>query len=174
MKFPSPPSLDLARRIAAALLSLLPLTGCTPKSSAPAPGVSVPLAYPVLLIGQRSLDVRDSEEELISIRGASSLNLMERVLLDSEGRLFAVARAEPAAGAKPILLDMGTSPRRHAVEIRERPKPSFAEIRSLVLEQVSDPASVWAGDPRAVEKVRSLSSVGELIEACREAWNWMR
>jgi hypothetical protein len=37
--------------------------------------LSAALTYPVLLIGQSSLDVRDADAALTSIPGASSLNL---------------------------------------------------------------------------------------------------
>jgi hypothetical protein len=35
-------------------------------------------------------------------------------------------------------------------------------------------SSVWAGDGRAVARVRALRDVGELIDASRESWNWTR
>lgn len=86
-------------RLIAALLSLLSFVGCKPNASVPKQaGVSTALVYPVLLIGQSSLNVRDSEDALVSIPGASSLNLVERLLLDSEGRLFKVTRATVVEG----------------------------------------------------------------------------
>jgi hypothetical protein len=136
--------------------------------------VSAALSYPVLLIGQGSLDVRDSEEQLISITGASSLNLMERVILDSSGRLFSVVRATPEKGSTPLWRDMGTSPRRFAVTVSEQRKPSWMAVQELLLEQVKAPNSTWKGDPRAVAKVRSLRTVEEAIAASRESWSWMR
>jgi len=159
----------------AALVSLLSIFGCKPNSSVPKQaGVSTSLTYPVLLIGQSSLDVRDSEDALISIPGASSLNLVERVLLDSQGRVFKITRAAVVEGTSSIILDMGTSRRRFFVEVAEQRRPSWLQIQELVLEQVRSGSSVWAGDERAVARVRALRGVGELIEASRESWNWTR
>jgi hypothetical protein len=157
------------------LLSLLGLLGC--RRSAPPPreaGVSRELRYPVLLVGQAALDVRDSEEALTSITGASSLNLNERAILDSDGRLFAVESAVPVAGQRSPMWDMGTSARRFAVQVSAPRRPSWPEIQDLVLAEVRSPRSTWAGDERAVRKVRSLTSVPTLIEASRESWRWSR
>ena len=162
-------------RRAAALRSLLTTAGC--KASEPLPttaGVSMALQYPVLLIGQRSLDVRDSEAKLIDVRGASSMNLNERVILDSGGRLFTVTRAVPIAGQRSIMLDMGTSPRLFAVTVKDKGVIPWRDVQSLVLAEVKDPRSTWAGDERAVRRVQALTDVKSLIEACRETWKWTR
>jgi hypothetical protein len=162
-------------QLIAALLSLLAFFGCKPNAPVPRQvGVSTALVYPVLLIGQSSLDVRDSEDALVSIPGASSLNLVERLLLDSQGRLFKVTRATVVDGPKSILLDMGTSSRRYFVELSEQSRPSWPKIQELVLEQMHSRSSVWAGNERAVARVRALRGIGELIEASRESWNWTR
>jgi len=75
--------------------------------------------------------VRDSEEALIIVPGASSLSLSERVILESEERLFEVVGARPKKESKPILLDLGTGNRRFEVIVREKKKPRFPETRSL-------------------------------------------
>jgi hypothetical protein len=168
-----------AVRLFAAVLSLFSLKGCKPAPPPPAvAGVSIELKYPVLLIGQKTFDVRDSEAQLINVPGASSLNLIERVLLDSDGRLYEVVSARPEAGSKPILLDMGTGPRKHEVILRELRKPSFEKIQALVLAEIHAPHSYWSDEPgyaeKAEAKIRSLHTVGELIAACGEYWNWTR
>lgn len=158
-----------------AFLSLLLFKGCKPAAAPPAaPGVSIALTYPALLIGQNTFDVRDSEEDLTTTYGYSGLNFVERVILDSDGRLFEVVDAVPSERPKSWLLDLGTSPRHYAVTLREKRKPDLDRIRKLLLEQVNAPNSVWAGDTRAVAKVASLGSVAEAIEACRTSWEWMR
>jgi hypothetical protein len=148
-------------RLIAALFSLLSLTGCKPRSRLPeAPGVSVKLAYPVLLIGQSSVDVRDSEEALISVTGASSLNLNERIILDSDGRLYKVKHAAPVSGQSSPMWSMGTKSRLFYVEVAEQARPAWAEIQRLVLEQIP-------GAP-----VREFREIKELVEASRASWNW--
>jgi hypothetical protein len=165
----------MKKRFVAVLLVLASLHGCKPDTPPPTrPGVSIPLSYPVLLIGQSSLDVRDSQEALTSIPGASSLNLVERWILDSEGRLFDVKRALLVEGQRSIAWDMGTSARHYFVEVSLPRRPAWSEIEALVLEQVRSPAGIWAGDERAVRRVRSLRDAGALIDASREAWNWAR
>lgn len=168
-----------ALRLFAALISLLALKGCKPAPLPPAvAGVSIELKYPVLLIGQKTFDVRDSEAQLINVPGASGLNLIERVILDFDGRLFEVVSARPEEGSKPVLLDLGTSPRRHEVLLREKMKPSFAALQKRVLAEIHAPHSYWSDEPgyaaKAEAKIRSLHTVEELIAACGEYWNWTR
>jgi len=160
------------RRLAA-LVSLLSTFGC--RASEPLPttaGVSLRLQYPVLLIGQASLDVRDSEDALISIQGASSLNLNERTILDSAGHLFKVTRAIPIAGQTPVMLDMGTSDRRYAVVVTDKGALPWSAVQQLVLAEVKKPVSTWAGDERAIRRVQSFTDVKALVEASRESWAW--
>jgi hypothetical protein len=148
-------------RTTAAVFSLLSLFGCRPRASAPEkPGVSIALEYPVLLIGQGSLDVRDSEEALTSIRGASSLNLNERVVLDSQGRLFKVKLARPIRGQESPLWSMGTKDVRYWVDVEKPSRPGWPEIQRLAMEQVHSP------------QVLALKSVSELIAGARESWRW--
>src|SRR5215472_3760525 len=142
VRFPSPAPACIGIFLSAAML-----IGCSGDDAAAAPkdaGVSIALRYPVLLIGQSSLDVRDSEQALTSIRGASSLNLNERVILDSDGRLFKVERAVPIAGQRSILWDMGTSSRRFYVELREERRPSWPQIQDLVVAQLQSAAEASA------------------------------
>ena len=166
------------RHLLALVVPLVLCGGCRPsaadRSPPPPPGTNVALTYPVILIGQGSLDVRDSEARLISFSLASGLNPLERVVLDSDGRLFEITSATPEAGSESPWLSMGNKPRRHAVQLREKSKPSWSQVQSLLLQQVRHPQSLWAGDARAVAKVQSLRSVSEAIAACRESYQWAR
>jgi hypothetical protein len=163
------------RRLAA-VLGLLTTFGCKTSEPPPpaTPGVSMALQYPVLLIGQGSLDVRDSAAALTSIRGASSLNLNERVILDSAGRLFTVTRAEPIAGQGSVMWDMGTSQRLYAVTVAPRDDAQWRDVQDLVVAEVKKPTSLWAGDQRAVRRVQALPDARSLIEACRDTGAWTR
>jgi hypothetical protein len=151
------------------------LPGCGGNDPAPKDaGVSIALRYPVLLIGQASLDVRDSEQALIAIRGDSGLNLNERTILDSDGRLFKITRAVPIAGQRSILWDMGTSDRKFHVTLAEERRPSWREVQQLVLTQFPPSPGAEPGEGRAAARVRGPRNVAELIEASRESWNWSR
>jgi hypothetical protein len=163
------------RTCLAALLALVGLPGCGGEDAAPKEGgVSMALRYPVLLIGQSSLDVRDSAEDLYSIPGASTMNLVERSIIDSDGRLFRVVRAVPVAGQRSILWDMGTSRRDSYVEVAAAGRPPWPEIQARVIEQLRSPTSIWAGDERALARVREMRDVPELIAASRESRSWAR
>jgi len=163
----------LAMRRLLTIASLLSVLGCKVPDPTPATaGVSRPLQYPVLLIGQASLDVRDSEMTLTSITGASSLNLNERVILDSAGHLYKVTGAAPIAGQPSPMLSMGTSTRRYAVTVEDTGQPAWRDVQSLVLAEVRNPRSTWAGDERAIRRVQALRDVASLIAACREGWSW--
>lgn len=162
-----------------AILSLLFLKGCKPAPLPPAvAGVSIELRYPVLLIGQKTFDKRDSAEDLVKVFGYTSLNLIERVILDSDGRLFEVVSSRAEEGSEPIFLSMGTKPTRHEVVLRELKKPSIEKIQKLLLAEVNAPYSFWANEPgfveKAEEKIRSLQSVEEVIASCGEHWSWTR
>lgn len=159
-----------------AILSLFSLKGCKPASppTVVTPGVSIEMAYPVVLIGQGSLDVKDSVDDVIGIHGYSGINLIERVILDSDGRIFEIVESFQEPGRKPWFLDMGTSVRSYEVIVREKKKPEMTKIRELFLEQVNSPRSYWSGDPNAIARVESLGSVTEAIEACRTPWEWMQ
>lgn len=161
--------------LVSALLSLFSFKGCKPASppAAVTPGVSIEMTFPVVLIGQGSLDVKDSVGDVIGIHGSSGINLIERIVLDSDGRLFDIVDAIQEPGGKPWFLDMGTSVRRYEVILREKPRTKFPKIRELFLEQVNAPNSYWSGNPKAVAKVESLQTVAEAIEACRTPWEWM-
>ena len=155
------------------LCSLLGLLGCEPHAGAPEkPGISQALTYPVLLIGQASLDVRDDENALISIPGASSLNLLERVVLDSQGDLFTVTQASVVAGQASPMWSMGTQARVFSVTLVKQKRPSWAHVQRLVLEQVAKPNSIWNDDPQAKAKVQAFTDVAELLAASRTSWGW--
>ena len=95
------------------LLSLTLLTGCrSAKPSAPSapssPGTSVKLVYPVVLIGQGSLTVRDDELTLTTTTLASGLNFLERRIVDSTGAVYEIKSSAAVDPASPWWRDMGT------------------------------------------------------------------
>ncbi len=136
-------------------------------------GTSVELAYPVLLIGQASLDVRESMELLTAVRGHSSLNLNERHILDSQGRLVQVKRAVLLPGQPSILSSMGNRDQLFFLELAELRRPNLERIKKLVSEQVEAPNSIHRDKARAVQEIGKLRDVKEIIKAVREPANWL-
>ena len=107
------------------------------------------------------------------INSASSVNLVERLLLDSQGRLFKATSATVVKGLQSIILDVGTSRRRYSFEVAEQYRPSWQQIQELALEQVRSSSSVWAGDARAVAACARCAAL-KLNRTSRESWNWTR
>jgi|SRR5215471_18593717 len=150
------------------------LTGCSSpaKKVYTEAGTSLPLVYPVLLIGQNTVDVRDDMKTLVSTSLSSSLNFVERKLVDSSGAIFEVKSATPVGAGKPWWSDMGTSQRSHFLELEKSRSYGFAEVKRLLLEQVESERSVWRGDAKAVARVRGFTNVAEVIDASRRSWEW--
>jgi hypothetical protein len=158
------------------LLSLfVALTGCRPAPIAPTePGTSLPLQYPVLLVGQSDLTVRNDEASLTRTTGASSLNFTERQIIDSAGVIYQIKRATAVGKTKGVWQDMGTSARHVYLELDRKGPAQLDRIQRLVLDQVESPGSVWHGSAKAVERVRGFGNVPELIDGCRSTWEWTR
>jgi hypothetical protein len=149
------------------------LTGCRPKQEVPtAPGTSKPLAYPVVLIGQNDVTVRDNLPALTSASMASGMNFLERKIVDSAGAIYEVKKAKALGKASAWYLDMGTSKESYYLELQSVRPAGLDVIKRLVLEQVESPRSVWAGDPKAVARVREFAGLEDLITGCRTSWDW--
>jgi hypothetical protein len=80
---------------------LLTLIGCAPdpSKSAPSslplpdkPGVSLPIAYPVLMAGNKTFRVFDDEETLTTTRVSSGFYYGDMAMIDSGGDLFKTVR----------------------------------------------------------------------------------
>jgi hypothetical protein len=131
------------------------LTGCAQKPIIPtAPGVSVKLAYPVLLAGEHRTLVKDDEESLTSTTAASGLNFLVATLIDSSGARYSIPRVTDF-GRKSSFLDMGTTPYRVFLELKPEGKVDLAQAKQVVL----------AEEPEAA--LDGVGSLAALIEACR-------
>ncbi len=160
-----------------ALISLL--TGCAkkPEPQAPAPppekpGVSIPLHYPVLLIGERDLQVKDDEASLITTSVASGgIYYGDYVFLDSSGVEYAAKNAT-AFGRKSAWLDMGTSHFQVFLEIQSKGPLALNKAKALAIEAATRPLVDGGGADQWIEiaksKIGAVASYPELIEACRD------
>jgi hypothetical protein len=149
-----------------ALFSFLP--GCAPKPPK-GPGTSVPLQYPVLLLGQHRVVVKPDEFKLTSTNIASGLNFEEFTLIDAAGRQFSIPRVTEF-GKTSGLFDMGTARFHVYLHLKSAGQPSLADLKSLV-KQMIRPDSVK--DPAAAaRKIDAATSPAHLIEICSRAWSW--
>ena len=159
-----------------AILSFL--TGCLPRPAPlppkpERPGLTYALQYPVLLLFERRVEVRDDEQSLLTTRITTGLNFREARIVEPSGGLSTVARVTPF-GQKSWLLDMGTSPFQMFLDLRRGKPLPLDKAKALVMEVVHQPYGAYADSPRslqnATEKVNACRTVRELIEACRESW----
>ncbi len=157
------------------LLSLTLLAGCRgAKVAAPsAPGTSVKLTYPVVMIGQGSFAVRDDELGLTTTTLASGLNYVERKIVDSSGALYAVRSAVAVDPGSPWWRDMGTSQQAYFLKLEKGAKSSFEDIRHLALKELESPQGVWQSNSNAAAKVKSFRDIASFIAGCRTPWDWI-
>ena len=166
----------MARKVTmiSALISLL--AGCARRPAEPPnPGVSVPLSYPVLLAGDRTLVVKDDDESLTTTTVASGLNFPQFKVIDSGGMEYSI-REVTEFGRRSIVLDMGTKPFRVFLEMEADGKISLSEAKNLVLGIALEPNGLVSGTPHgaqiATQTIRGVQSLAELIQVCRKTWEW--
>lgn len=155
-----------------AFLSLL--TGCAEKSapSPKAPGVSLRLSYPVLLVGERNLLVKDDERTLITTSVASGgVYYSAYRFIDSASMQYVVKNAT-AFGKKSVFFDMGTTPFQVFLDLKPVGKIGLAKARSIVLAAATKPEGAIGphGKEIATDKVGGAKSIRELIEVGRNPW----
>jgi hypothetical protein len=154
------------------------LTGCAPdppEKPATGPGLTYDLHYPVLLAGDRRLEVRDDKDTLITTRGASGLSFMEMKIIAGDDKLYEIRKVTPF-GRKFFLMDLGTSPFQVYLELK-RPHPiTLQKAKALVMDVVTAPYGMVSDSANglriATERVQGSKSVADLIETCRTTWQW--
>ena len=157
-----------------AIISLL--TGCGKSQSATAPspppkapGVSVALKYPVLLIGERDLRIKDDQDSLITTTVASGgLYYASYVFIDSDGNQFSLKSAT-AFNQTPAWRDMGTSPYQAFIELAPQGKIDLQKARDLALEALFKPGDLDEKTKAiAGSRVNAASSFQELIQVLKD------
>jgi hypothetical protein len=159
--------------IISGLISLL--TGCSWRKEVQpeSPGVSAVLSYPVLLVGERVLIVKDDEETLIWTSEASGgLYYAGHAFIDAGGTEYAFVKAT-AFGRKSVWRDMGTSSYHVYLELKVRGKIRLERAQAMAIRAVATEASVTGrqGKEAAVAKITAAKSFRELIDACRDPWH---
>ena len=136
------------------------LTGCASEPPVPTkPGVSLPVVYPVVLIGQGRVVVKGNELDFTTTTVASGLNFPEFALLDSAGARFSIGKVTDF-DRKSTILDMGTTPYRVYLPLKGEGSLTLPAARALVTGGKSVPAA------------ENAKSMRELIEVCRTSWEW--
>jgi len=154
------------------------LTGCVakpPKSPPANPGTSLSLSYPVLLVGDRNLVVRDDENSLITTTVASGLNFPQYSIIDSAGAEYSVVGVTEF-GRKSLFSDMGTRPYQVFLELKRRGTISVADAKALTLKTALEPNGLTSGTAHGEEiarqRIDACQTFAQLIEACRKTWEW--
>jgi hypothetical protein len=160
--------------VLSAIISLL--TGCgkrgsvaAPSQTADKPGVSVVLAYPVLLIGERDLKVKDDQSSLITTTGAAGgLYYASYIFIDSAGNQYS-AKSAKAFGQTPSWRDMGTSTFQAFIELTPAEKIELEKAKGMALQAVLKPGDLDGNATEAVRsKIMGTRSFAELIEVSRD------
>jgi hypothetical protein len=139
---------------------------CGRKAPPPdAPGVSVQLHYPVLLVSPHKFAVKDDEESLTTTTVASGLNFPEYFVIDSQGAKYSVIKVTDF-GRKSTILDMGTTAYRVFLEMKSAGQADLSDAQALVEKSIADPSTA------ARQTIRSTKSIAELIERCLNSWEW--
>ena len=153
------------------------LTGCAAKPKAPPenPGTSLPLSYPVLLVSDRNLVVKDDENSLTTTTVASGLNFPEYIIVDSGGGKYSVVGVTQF-GRKSLFADMGTGPFRVFLDLKRQGTINVADAKALALKTALQPNGITSGTDHGEEIARhaigSSQTLAQLIEACRKTWEW--
>jgi len=160
--------------VLAALMSLL--TGCSARSApATAPGVSLELSYPILLVSDRNLIVKDDEAGLTTTTAASGVNFPEYKIIDSSGKTLSVVKVT-SFGKRSEFVDMGTTPFRVFLQLNRESKLSLEDIKGLVVNAALAPNGIVSGTDHGAEiakqRIAACKSLSQLIDACRKTWEW--
>jgi hypothetical protein len=154
------------------------LTGCAakpPKAQAANPGTSLSLRYPVLLVGDRNLVVKDDENSLITTTVSSGLNFPQYVIIDSGGDTYSVVTVTEF-GRQSLFSDMGTRPYQVFLELKRKGTISVADAKALTLRTALAANGPTDGTVHGAEiarqKIESCQTLAQLIEACRKTWEW--
>lgn len=160
-----------------ALLSLL--TACAPKpkpAPEPAPtkpGVSLPLNYPVALVDERDIRVKDDESTLITTSVASGgVYYPSYRFIDSQGIEYSVVNVT-SFGRKSAIFDMGTSRFQVFLQLKSKGSIPLAKAKTLMLASVLKPEEETIDPQRkqfATDRFQNATSFPDLIEIARDPW----
>ena len=156
-----------------ALLSLF--SGCSEKLAEPTkePGMSLELRYPVLLVGERNLIVKNDEASLITTSVANGgVYYASYTFIDSARTEYVVKKAT-AIGQKSVWMDMGTSRFKVFLEMKSKGRIGLEQAKAMALAAATTPDVAVTGahgKEIATSKIGRAKTFSELIEACRDPW----
>jgi hypothetical protein len=171
-------------KIFGALATLL--AGCSPSKPPSAsvpppgkPGVSVPLSFPILLLGTDvpNISVSKTEEQFTTTSASSGFYYADSIIIDSTGAWYDVKRATPVGDVPSVWSRMGMVQYRVFVEVKLRKKATVDEARNMVLANVRNPRNQLSSPPErlrsATAALDSYRAIAELIGGCNSQSGWL-
>jgi hypothetical protein len=142
-------------------------------------GTSVPLSYPILLLGTEAPDITVFETELAftTTSQSSSLAYTLQQIIDSRGGSYEVKTATPIGEVPGVWRDMGTTRYRVFLDMKFRKRVSVDDARKMVLNIVRSPRSQLSRPPErlrnTVGSLQSYRTLDELIAGCATQSGWL-
>jgi hypothetical protein len=163
------------------------LTGCSPSkpsASAPAPppdrpGLSIPISFPILLLGTDvpKISVSKSEEQFTTTSYASGVSYYDYIIIDSSGNWYDVKRAAPFGDVPSVWNRMGMVQYRVFVEVKLRKHVTVDEARNMVLVNVRNPRNDFIQVPERLRNttaaLESYRTIAQLIAGCDSQSGWL-
>ncbi|HLK61904.1 MAG TPA: hypothetical protein VKU19_00595 [Bryobacteraceae bacterium] len=157
----------MARRITMLSTVLWLLGGCVGKRPAAVPegpGLSIPVTFPVILVGDRNVVVKEDEQSLITTTVASGLNFPQFQMLDAAGVRYSIHKVTEF-GRRSLLRDLGTGQYQVYLDLKREGQLSLDRAQAIVLDAAPNRNA-------AAERIRAVRSFSGLIEQCRKSWEW--
>ena len=172
-------------KIFGALAALL--SGCSPTKPQPAastpppdkPGVSVALAYPILLLGTDvpNIVVRKNEGEFTTTSVATGFAYPDYWVIDSAGAWYDVKKATPVGEVPSPWNRMGHVPYRVFVDVKLRKQVTVDEARNMVLVNVRNPRNDFVSVPERLRNTTAAlagyRTIAQLIDGCDHQSGWL-
>jgi len=146
----------------------------TNRVSAEAAGTSIPLTYPVLLVGKNEIRVVDGELGLTTHHHGVETEYLESRIVDSRGGLYAVEQVHPAGEEPSFWKELANVQYRLRLDLQLQGRLSLEATRRLLLESIENPESDWSRRLTALEALRrrvlNVHTLREMMDVCRHTW----
>ena len=145
------------------------------------PGTSLPVSYPILVLGMDVPHIRvfETEEPITTTSRSSSLLYANLKLIDSAGGLYDVGRDYPVGKVPSSWSDMiGIQTYRIFIELKFEKKLNVDKAREMVqgvaMSSRSDLGRTPEDRERVQKRLAGYRTLAELIEGCKDTNAWLR